>query len=88
MHAPLVVSLSYPLLCHPGRACLLAILEKRDATRSVALYAKHYQNSDMIDLRYSWHQKDEADRTALGLTDALPATEGFSERLFNVGHEW
>ena len=62
--------------------------EKRDATRSVALYAKHYQNSDMIDLRYSWHQKDEADRTALGLTDALPATEGFSERLFNVGHEW
>ena len=67
--------------------------EKGDVTRpapqrSVAEFGKHYKNADMIDLRYAWHQRDQADREEQGLTDALPVGEGFQERVFNVGTEW
>ncbi len=55
---------------------------------SVAVFAKHYQNSDMIDLRYGWHQQDQLDRAAAGLDDALPPAEGFREGIFNAATEW
>ena len=61
---------------------------KVDPSHSVAVFAKHYENGDMIDLRYAWHEHDVQDRAAAGLSDPLPEAEGFRERTFNAATEW